>query len=340
MSYENIYNLKRWKFKFSHERQKVNLGGRVFNHPRFCDGTYITTTRICVVEIFETFIRVYTRNSIYDCYFENYDVLEIDEIKDYSEVPYFPLPEKREEIGAKLRNKLFEAATSKVESEKRELISSVDDNNDYTLVELSSEECYYFKAIYVKTSDGALYARECNINLGMFRDSVLIMRTFHQWKIDIRYFTEFDCIKFYRWNTNIDNVYIKNAGDEELVLDTPVGIYVIPPHACYRIASDSEEGLIGLRVDASETKEAIRSIQAKSSPLPETVINQIKYKVGECVIFNNMHTGEHLGEIWDVRMCKVSGVEEKALYDIYVDYKEMLYKNIRESEITRKVEND
>ena len=223
--------------------------------------------------------------------------------------------------------------------EKNELVNTVTDNKNYVLIELSCEEPYYFKAIYLKTSEGELYARECNVNLGMFRDSVLIMRTFHQWKIDIRYFPELYCLKFYKWNTDLDNVYIKNAGDEELELDTPVGIYVASPHACCRIAPDAEEGLLGLRVDTPDKKEEIRRMQAKSSILPGTAINQTKYKIGECVTFNCKHTGEQLGEIWAVRMREVSGVEE-ALYDIYVDYKDMLYKNIRESEIIKKMEND
>lgn len=244
MSYNTIYELKNWRFRFSDENERAVLSGYVHKNPKFHDNTYITTTRVMVLEVFDTYLRAYTKNSIYDCLYENYDLNCMDEIKDFSEIVYMPLPEDRKEHGGKLCQLLFEATREKFEREKMMLVNAVTNSDEHVVIELSADECYFFKALYVRAKEEEFYTRDCSINLGMIRDSVLVWRKGQNYDLDFRFFPYLFHIRFYEWRTDIKEVFIKNTGVGNLEAETPFGTYIIPPQGCYRIAEDAAEGRV------------------------------------------------------------------------------------------------
>ena len=251
MGYDTKFELKSWMFRFSDKNERVSLSGYVYNNPKFRDATYITTTRVLVTEVFDTYVRVYTKNSVYDCYYENFDLNCMDDaIFDFSEVAYMPLPDNRMESGRKLYQCLQNAAQEKYQKEKTMLANAVTNSDEHVVMELASDECYFFKALYVRTKEEEIYTRSCGINLGMIQDSVLIRCKLKNGNIDFRFFPYPFHIRFYEWRTNIKDVFIKNTGPDNLEAETPFGTYIIPPQACYRIADDALEGRDGNKIDS------------------------------------------------------------------------------------------
>ena len=251
MGYDTIFELKNWMFRFSDKSERVTLSGYVYKNPKFKDATYlITTTRIRVIEVFDTYVRAYTKNSVYDCYYENFDLNCIDDfIFDFSEVAYMPLPDDRKENGRKLYQHLQKAAQERYEREKNMLVNAVVNSEEHVVMELASDERFYFKAIYVRTKEEEFYTRDCGINLSMIQDSVLILHKGQNCNIDFRFFPYLFHIRFYEWRTDIKDVFIKNTGPDNLEAETPFGTYVIPPQGCYRIANDAAEGRVEDKVN-------------------------------------------------------------------------------------------
>lgn len=238
-----IFELKSWYFYFVDEEEYLIAYGNAYDNPKFYRGQFIHTSMVMSIEMLEDRLRIHTRNSVYDCLYEEY----VGQSMNFAETDYFPMPEPREENGEKLKEKLAVSHKEKLERDEQALTDGVADE-DYCLVfEFSTEEEYYFKSVYVKEHGEEFYSRDHHVHVGTFQDSVLIESVYEDenCEFDYRFFPYMDNhLEFYSFTDFGGKMFVKNSGEQPLEVKLPFGRFLIPPGECYPVGKDTVLGRV------------------------------------------------------------------------------------------------
>ena len=217
--------------------------------------------------------------------------------------------------------------------------------------EFSTEEDYYFKAIYVKWDGEEHYSRGHHVHVGTFQDSVLIENIYeeefddYEKDFDYRFFPyKGNYLRFYSFSDFEGTIFVKNSGEQELEVELPFGRFLIPPKACMRVGLDVEEGRITERKKPAIDKYSVwepvlkeNGVVAYTGPKKRPVLGEPRYLLGETVAFE-VEGRVLYGDIYVVDSYGTFEQQEEPSYDIMVQEPKMLYKHIRESEVWMRVD--
>lgn len=251
-----VYELKNWQLQSYTDW--IGISGNVYGNPKFEEGFFINTSRIESVEADEKAFLMHTHNSVYHCSFEtrSRDAGEgFEELELLTRMGFDA--EKAKAVMRSLEYSVREARRKHEET----LLSGISANDEnVVIIDLTSEDEYYFSAVEVKRGEEKLFSEVRNVHVGQTQNSVEVGNTYGENEgllSEIRFCYiphSGNRIDFTEWTSDLGTVYIHNNGLMPMEADTPCGRFVIPPGKCYPITQDSQIGRLS-DIDPGSTEE-------------------------------------------------------------------------------------
>ena len=334
--------MKKWSFQIFWKEEAANLCGYAFGNPKFADGTWINTSAIHKIEVLEECLRVHTRNSVYDCAYENYAGGKLS----FATEQFFPMPEPKAEYRARVEHLIKEKVAERIARDRTRLETVYVNEEDCLVFEFSSEEDYYIRAVYAKKSGQSFYSTDYHVHVGTFQDSVLIEDVFEdeECECDYRFFPYAgNSIEFYQFSEFGGSIFLRNVGEKALTVKGPFGQYMVPPQADYAVGEGEELGRVEdtmVRIDKHNIWQAEvteHGMVAYSTPKLEP--GKPRYELDDYVMF------ELDGKLFSGKIVVVDSFgtieqSEEPSYDIFCEKENMLYKHVRESQVLAGVKMD
>lgn len=249
MEYEkDIYFLKNWYFTTRDYKEKMMwiAHGSSYNNRKFKDGLKIHTSVISKIIIGDTYLEVYTKNSMYRCLFDD-SIEESFKFMDNSSL--FDESVSKGDLD-NLKDKIRNVLKIRKKHYEEKICESIHDEKECLIMVFSDLEDYYFKNFIVKINDKMVYYYMF-AHIGMIQDSILIFYDTCESRedaenIDFSYFPyKGNRILFYGWDGYSGKIFAINQGEKELEIDTPYGKFLLQPNNnAYLISEDASEGRI------------------------------------------------------------------------------------------------
>lgn len=220
--------------------------GNVYGNPEFEDGFKIHTSIVKKISIGDSYLDVYTKNSIYRCLFcesmeKHFIFIDTSSLFDES-VNKSDLDTLKEKIISELE------ISKKYDEEK--ICESIHHEKECLIMIFSDKRDYYFEDFIIKMNEKMVHY-SMFAHVGTFQDSILINSDSCELQddaeeIDFRYFPyKGNRISFYNWEGYSGKIYAINKGVKEIEIDTACGKFLLQPNNNpYLISKDTLIGRI------------------------------------------------------------------------------------------------